>query len=197
MKVWIDRVGGVSWRRWGAPVFVVVLGAALTACVPAEKPGAVQVTTQALPGVNFASYRTYDWVKPGLRVADPSGLSELERRDWSIRTAVDEELRARGMVVRSNQPSLLVDYQIDFKFKQTESFQDYREYRELGGKDEMSKANVFGYEEATLSIVLIDPQTGAPSWRGMARGVAYESELPAARLREAIRQIFLQMPLSQ
>lgn len=166
-------------------------------CSLQQTPGAVEVTSQLAGGVQLSQYRTYDWTKPGVRAANPMQLSELERRDWLIRNGVDEELRARGMLVRSNQPSLLVEYTTKFQFKNAESFQDYGEYRRMGGKESPGKANILGYEEAILSVVLIDRASGSPVWMGTARGVAYEAKDPPARLREAIRQIFKELPAAR
>ncbi len=191
----LDRVGArPRVSRVAAGVMVSLLMLSSNGCSLQQKPGAVEVTSQLAGGVRLSEYRTYDWATPGTRATDPSRLSELERRDWLIRNGVDEELRARGMVARSNQPGLLVEYTTTFQFKNTESFQQYAEYRRMGGKESLGKANVYGYEEATLSVVLVDRESGAPIWRGTARGVAYEAADPPARVREAIRQIFKAMP---
>jgi hypothetical protein len=163
-------------------------------CAGQQKPGAVDVTSQAAAGMAISNFRTYAWKTPGMRATDPTRMSELEQRDWLIRNAVEAELRARGLIARSNDPDLLIDYRTEFKFKHPESFQDYNEYRRLGGTVDPGKANVFGYQEGTLSVFLLDRASGALLWKGMGRGVAWEAQDPSNRLREAIRQIFTQLP---
>jgi hypothetical protein len=188
-----DTMLAKRWRKW--TVGAVSAAALIPAgCVLQQKPGAVEVTSQAVPGMTLSQYRTYAWKTRGVQTTDPTRLSELEERDWLIRNAVDEELRARGLMARPNDPQLVVDYRTDFKFKETETLRDYREYRQRGGTDSPGKANVFGHQEAILTIFLLEPGSGRLLWRGAARGVAWQAEDPSSRLREAIRQIFQELP---
>lgn len=181
-------------KRWPLQTANVTMVLLLAGCFVRQLPGAVEVTSHAAPGMSLARYRTYAWKTRGVQVSDPSRLGELGERDWRIRTAVDEELRTRGLMVRPNDPELLVDYRTDFKFKETETIRDYREYRQLGGTDSPGEANVVGYQEATLTVLLLEPGSGRVLWHGAARGVAWQSEDPPSRLREAIRQIFKEIP---
>jgi hypothetical protein len=180
-------------RKWGRAVSVAA-ALLMVGCAAQRTPGAVEVTSQAAAGMAISKFRTYAWKTPGVRAADPTRMSELEQRDWLIRNAVEEELRARGLIARSNEPDLLVDYRTEFKFKHPESFQDYNEYRRLGGTVNPGEANVFGYQEGTLSVFLLEQASGALLWKGVGRGVAWEAQDPSHRLREAIRQIFTQLP---
>lgn len=167
----------------------------LAGCFVYQNPGAVEVTSHAVPGMSLSQYRTYAWKSRGMQMTDPTRASELEQRDWMIRNAVDEELRARGLMARPNEPELLVEYGTEFKYKETETIEDYREYVRRGGTEPPGKANVFGYQEATLTVTLVERRSNRLLWRGVARGVTSQAEDPSIRLREAIRQIFAEIPM--
>lgn len=181
-------------RGVGLLVGVVWVAILASGCAPAQRSDAFDITAQVSPGMTTARFRTYAWRSPARRFADPVQPTQSEEREWWIRNAIDEEMRARGLAVASHAPDLLVDYRSEFAFKQSESFQEYGEYRRLGGTLSPGKANVLGYQEVTLSIVLLDPSSEAILWRGIGRAVALESGSSSARIREAIRQIFEKLP---
>lgn len=83
---------------------VVLCAAVFLSCTLAQ---AQDVTYNAMPGTNFASFHTYKWVNI------PGGMHPDQITDQEIRQAVDSQLASKGFTKTTNDNSdLYVCYQI-------------------------------------------------------------------------------------
>lgn len=145
------------------------------------------------PAANVGVYRTFAWlpVKPGIP-GEPRRDNVLLDRD--IRATVDETLRQKGYAkADSGTPDFLIGYRADIKEKAINSVRDYYEYRQLGGKEAVTDAYVFGHEEGTLSLDVVDGRSGRLVWRASATAVVDPTERKT-RIAEALRKMLAQFP---
>lgn len=83
---------------------VVLCAAVLLSCLQAQ---AQSVTYNAMPGTNFASFHTYQWVNI------PGGMHPDQITDQEIRQAIDSQLATKGFTkTTAGNPDLYVCYQI-------------------------------------------------------------------------------------
>jgi hypothetical protein len=114
--------------------------------------------------------------------------------NWRIRSAVDRQLSARGFEkVSSGRPDLLVDYRIEIREKNTESFGDYMAYRQSGGQEWLTEAFVFGYQEGTVTIEVDEATTGKMVWRASATGLV-DPETHDEQVSDAVGRMFERFP---
>ena len=91
----------------------------------------------------FGRYGTYAWSSAALP-ARSSGESEASVFDWRLRNAVDRGLAAKGYVRTQGDASLLVDYNVATRERETDTFLGYFRYRQLGGAKDLGEAYVRG-----------------------------------------------------
>ena len=85
-------------------IAVMLCAAVLLSCTLAQ---AQDVTYQAMPGTNFASFHTYKWVDI------PGGMHPDQITDQEIRQAIDSQLASKGFTKTTNDNAdLYVCYQI-------------------------------------------------------------------------------------
>ena len=85
-------------------IAVMLCAAVLFSCTLAQ---AQDVTYQAMPGTNFASFHTYKWVDI------PGGMHPDQITDQEIRQAIDSQLASKGFTKTTNDNAdLYVCYQI-------------------------------------------------------------------------------------
>ena len=156
-------------RRARAALAALVLAAAC-GLLPAG-PTKIRVDAETLPWTNMSGYRTYRWWQPPLQQAR-GGYSERETLlDWRVRQAVDRELGARGYAEdTAGAPDFVLRYGVALREQSTESFRDYMSYRADGGGKDMGDA-LFGYQEGTLTLEVVDVAARRVAWRATARAV--------------------------
>jgi hypothetical protein len=146
---------------------------------------------------NFAELKTYQWMpraKPS--VSDPRvDNALLESR---IRTAVDEELAAKGFAkATSGSPDFLVGYHAAVRSRMdVYAMNDYYGYRHGWGWG-TSDVHVYQYEEGTLALDVVEPETKRLIWRGSAQAEVNRSATPEkreGRIQEAVRKILERFP---
>jgi hypothetical protein len=134
---------------------------------------------------DFAHFKTYAWTS-GHRVAD-------ELANQSIVSSIDAQLSAKGLTKVSprEHPDVLVSYGVVFD----------RDIRHLVFRDGLrnlrwrsgSKYVLMGM----LVVNLVDADTGAMVWRGMANGGVDENASPEKRdkkINEVAQKIFRNYP---
>jgi hypothetical protein len=90
----------------------------------------------------------------------------------------------------------LIGYRANIKEKEINSIRDYYDYRQLGGKDAVTDAYVFGHEEGTLGLDVLDGRTQQLVWRAAATAVVDPKERQD-RITEALRRMLLQFPFPE
>jgi len=124
--------------------------------------GAAQtVTTNSMPGANFAKYHTYKWVRvPGAKYPN-------QILDAQIKAAVDAQLSAKGLTkTNGDTADLYIDYQISVSQQtQWNAYGMGGGYRWGGG---MATATSSTIDTGTLVLDMYDPATKQLVWTGRA-----------------------------
>jgi hypothetical protein len=148
------------------------------------------------PAANLARYRTFAWlpVEPGIP-GEPRQDNILLDRD--IRATVDQNLIEKGYIkASSGTPDFLIGYRADIKEKLIKSVRDYYDYRQAGGKEAVTDAYVFGHEEGTLALDVVDGRNRQLVWRASATAVVDPTERKT-RIADALRRMLAQFPSHQ
>ena len=140
----------------------------------------------------FGRYGTYAWATPAAP-ARSAAETEASLLDWRIRNAVDRALAAKGYTRTDGAASLLADYDVALRERNTESGQDNVRYRRQGGTKDMGESFVAGYEEGTLVLQLVDARTRVLAYRASASAVI-EPNGDRGRLEKAIEQMLADLP---
>jgi hypothetical protein len=149
-------------------------------------------------GVDFASYRTYDWAP-----ADALPLTDERLRDNpffvdDVHGAIDTELTRRGLERATDERAdLLVHYHAAVN-KRLE-LATRPGFRDCIGDE--CRANVTTYEAGTLVVDVVDASTHRLVWRGWAEHRLEDMLDDPARVRErvqtGVRRIFTSFPLAE
>ena len=158
---------------------------AVTALILLGTCAAAQEITNDYSKVDFAHFKTYAWAS-GHRVAD-------ELLNQSIVSSIDAQLSAKGLtkVSPGADPDVLVSYDVVFD----------RDIRGIGFRDGLrnlrwrsgSKYVIMGL----LVVNLVDSDTGAMLWRGMASGDVDANASPEKhdkKIQEVVQKIFRSYP---
>ena len=152
------------------------------------------IYTNKDPGADFASYKTYNFMKP-LGTDRPGYSSVLSE---FLRTAASRELEARGYQ-KSDNPDLLVNFNVQTKDKiQTTTtpsgpayggYYGYRSgyYGTWGGYD----TQVTQYTEGTLTVDVVDAGRKQLAWDGTAVGRVREEA--RKNLQPAVDKVMTQI----
>jgi hypothetical protein len=162
---------------------------ALAACGPH-----VDVRAERSRIATFPRYSTYTWGSPAAP-ARSSGETEASLLDWRIRNAVERALAAKGYERTDGAATLLVDYDVSTRERNTDSFREYFQYRRTGATQGMGESFVRGYGEGTLVLHLVDARTRELAYRASATGVIDESA-DRSRLEKAITRMMADLPQS-
>jgi hypothetical protein len=169
---------------------VTTLALAVSGCAT------MSVSSHVRGGIDFATYRTYDW---GPADALPSGDPRLDQDPYfkdHLMGAVERQLAARGYLRSSSgTPDLLIHYHANI----TQRLDVYGVDREHGYCfDEECKAWVTDYEAGTLVLDLVDAGTNRVIWRGWAQDsvedVLDNEDRMARQINEAVSRMLARLP---
>jgi Domain of unknown function (DUF4136) len=142
--------------RHGLPKFAMVSMLTLLGCSLAP---AQDVTTNSMPGTNFAKYHTYKWV------AIEGGAHPNQIVDAQIKQSIDNQLAAKGLTkTDGNNADLYVGYQVSVD--QQKQWNAYG----MGGLrwGGMASAQSSTISIGTLVLDMYDPSTKQLVWTGRA-----------------------------
>jgi len=169
---------------------VTALALAVTGCAT------MSVSSHVRGGIDFATYRTYDW---GPADALPTGDPRLDQdpyfKDY-LMGAVEKQLAARGYERSSSgTPDLLIHYHASI----TQRMNVYGVDREHGYcYDEDCKAWATDYEAGTLVLDLVDARANQVIWRGWAQDSVEDlldnGDRMARKVREAVSRMLARLP---
>ena len=157
----------------------------------------VRVQTDFDPGTNFSALRAYAWLADK---QPPTGDPQIDNAllDARIRRAIDTQLVADGH--EKTEPAtadFLVGYHVAVDSK-VDVDTIYRSYGRAGwGGGGSAETIVRQYDEGTLLIDLLHPQSGSLLWRGTATTRLREKQTPEARdkyVNEIVAEIFKKYP---
>ncbi|HEB90097.1 MAG TPA: DUF4136 domain-containing protein [Deltaproteobacteria bacterium] len=160
------------------------------------------VRTDWDPTVPFSSFRTYFWVEPPrAEQADPFADNGLLRK--RVRYAIENELARRGFeaVDEKEKADFLVTYSVILEERlKVDSYTSslgrggYRDYYGFGSA--FTTSNVRAYQESTLIIDFLDPETGDLVWRGWGTRIlgTRDRDRGQERLEKGVRAILEKFP---
>ncbi len=180
-------------------VWVILIVATLWACTT------IRVTSDFDPSADFSGLRTYAWIPgPQERTGDPRIDNPL--LDSRIRETVDRQLAAQGyQKQRSGRPDFWIGYHAAIKSKMSiDVINDYYHYPRgwgwgYGAAYAPSGATTYvhEYEEGTLILDVVNPQTSELIWRGSADAEVNRRAKPEERqkkLGKAVQKILSRFP---
>ncbi len=166
------RHGGGDRRRRAQRLVTTLWLAVLVGCA-SKKVDPIRVSYESSPALDAAVYRTYAWRSAALERGSEDARDSALLSDWRVRNAVDRQLAAKGYEKRpSGGVDFLVDYSIAVTDKNTQTISDYMNYRDRGGALGPQEAYVFGYQEGSLIIEIVDAKTRELVWRASGTAVA-------------------------
>ncbi|MGD8854551.1 MAG: DUF4136 domain-containing protein [Gammaproteobacteria bacterium] len=122
----------------------------------------IRVQTEADPGLDLGSYRTYSWL--GATEIAPVRLGDWEPpgldADAEIRALLNRELRRRGMREVDSDAQLVVGFGAGINPEVFEIVED----------PDSKMYTLHNAPRAALVVVFIDPRTRRPVWVGTAVG---------------------------
>lgn len=156
----------------------------LTGCasVPTKD---IQIDYHSSPKANISGYTSYAWLGNAAILNDQYGQWEPPQfdADEEIKFLIDRELRARGMVVNSAAPDLVVAFAAGIDMDALALKVDPEEKVEI----------LETVPQGGLVVALLDSESGSVVWVGVATGEVQEnidSETARARLEYAVKNMF-------
>lgn len=129
----------------------------LAACAPIP---AQEVSTNAMPGVDFSKYHTYKWVT----IEGATYPNQIV--DTQIKQAVDSQLAAKGLTKTDGEKAdLLIGYQASVSTEKQWNAYGTGGFRWGGG---MASAQQSTIATGTLVLDMYDPATKQLVWTGRA-----------------------------
>lgn len=175
-----------STAVWMVPVCLGFIGCA-----------GLRISTDYDPNTDFSSLRTYAWMESQrTRPQDPRvDNSLLETR---VKNAVDAELAQKGYrAVSPDQADFLVGYHAAVQSKiDAYTMSNFYGYRPGWGGG-VSDIHVYEYDEGSLVIDFVDPETKQLLWRGGAQAEVNQRADPAKReerIRMAVQKVLSRFP---
>ena len=145
------------------------------------------------PQADFSDLKTFDW----MRAPEKASIDSLVVQ--RVKNAVNAELKAKGLMMTSNNPDFLIAEHIAKKDKAHVVVTDRgynwgnREYRGIGRKLK------YQYEEGTLILDFVDTKSKILIWRGVAKTEIQNVDTPEEReklINAVVKKIFKKYPPS-
>jgi len=136
--------------------------------------------------IDFNSLKTYDWM------AVPRKASIDSLNVDRVKKAVNAELQAKGLKLTSNSPDFFIAEHLGTK--------DKIEVEDWGyGYSRRGKYHTthYQYEEGSLILDFVDPESKKLMWRGVAKAVVDNVNTPEKAeklIDQAVKQILKQYP---
>ena len=143
---------------------------------------------------DFLNLKTYDWIP----VPEKSNMNSLDL--MRIQKAVSAELNDKGLIKASKDPDFLIASHFGTKDKINVSSwgYGYGPYgRYWGGYWGYGGVSVYQYEEGTLIIDFVEPNSKNLLWRGAAKSVVDNTITPENRdkmINDAVQKVLENFP---
>ena len=144
--------------------------------------------------VEFKGLKTYDW----LPVPDKADINSLDIA--RVKAAVNAEMQAKGLVMTSDNPDILIAEHLGKKDKINVrnwgyGYSSYGGY--WGGHWGSGGVSVYEYEEGSLILDFVDAKSKKMIWRGMVKVELDDQATPEEKeslIKEAIQKILKNFP---
>jgi uncharacterized protein DUF4136 len=140
---------------------------------------------------NFSDLKTFDW----MQAPETAGINTLVIQ--RVKNAVNAELKAKGLMMASNNPDFLI---AEYHGKKDQlHIQDWGHGRGSRYGYQPSGVSAYQFEEGSLILDFVDPQSMKLIWRGSAKaqvqhvGTSEESE---NLINAAVKEILKKYPPS-
>ena len=159
----------------------------------------IKVTSDYNPAVSFSEFQTYEWISDEpKKTGDPriDGNTLLQNR---VRSAVNNSLASKGyQKVTSGKPDFLVTYHVTLD-KQTkiQTINTYNHYGPGWGWGYGNETFVYTYDQGSLIIDFVEPDSRKLIWRGSATDKVNFSNSPEKKeqkINEAVEKLLEQFP---
>jgi len=144
--------------------------------------------------VDFANLKTYDWMS----IPEKANIDSLSVQ--RVKSAVNTELKGKGLMMTSDNPDFLIAEHLGKKDKiqVTDWGYDYGPYRGYRGRYPTTGGiSVSEYEEGSLILDFVDAKSKKMIWRGVAKAVVDRADTPEKReklINEAVQEILKNFP---
>ena len=148
----------------------------------------IQVKTETAPKADISGYTSYTWLGSASILYDPEGQWEQPDfdADAEIKFLIDSELREHVMAESSSNPDVIVAFAAGIDMSTMEIKTD----------PESELKTLENVSSGSLSVRVIDAQTGLAIWVGVATGEVQQNpdqEVTKKRLDYAVTQMFKQL----
>lgn len=185
------------------PLFWLIVVVLLSSC------STMKVTSDYDPFADFSGFRTFAWISDR---QEKTGNPQIDDPVFNagIRDAIEVQLELQGFEKRTlDPPNFLIGYHtaIDRKIKIRTINKVYSDLPGLPWDDFDRRFNIheegdteteaFEFEEGTLIMDVVDPDTKELIWRGSAKAEIKYADNPGKRMeriKEAIRLILKNFP---
>lgn len=162
------------------------------------------------PKTDFSSLRTFAWLPEQTRGVSSEAAS-YRFVDSTVRSAVDRNLRARGFTPASEgKPDFYVNYYVWAETKLTDDpYAGLRNWSHRVGTFDTARypgyeyersLNPREYEEGTLVVTVLDPESEREIWRGTAKDLVKQSDIERKtgdKIDRAVNKILKDFPPKQ
>ena len=144
---------------------------------------------------NFAELKTFDW----MQIPENADINNLILQ--RVKNAVNSELKAKGLMMSSNDPDFLIAKHLGKKDKVhvADWGYGYGSYGRYGGYWGGSGISAYQYEEGFLILDFVDAKSKELIWRGSAKAVVENVNTPEKSekiINAAVKEILKKYPPS-
>jgi hypothetical protein len=150
---------------------------------------------------DFAEFKTFGW----MQVPEKAGIDSFVVQ--RVKNAVNAELKAKGLVMISNNPDFLIAEHLGKKSKVQVTdwgydYGYYGRYRGYGGHRGYwgpRRISTYQYEEGTLILDFVDAKSKKLIWRGTAKSKVQNIDTPEKSekiINAAVKEILKKYPPS-
>ena len=145
----------------------------------------------------LASLATFAWEEPPEppQSVNPFADNSLLRK--RVRQAAEQALQSRGFrLVPAEEAEFLVTFVVTLeeRLRATGSHSGYWGHRPRYGGYVYSRTDVRSFQDGTLVIDIVDPDSRNLLWRGWARGLVPTADRNRDRIHEGVRRILRKFP---
>ena len=146
---------------------------------------------------DFAEFKTFGW----MQVPEKAGINSLVVQ--RVKNAVNAELKAKGLMMMSNNPDFLIAEHLGKKDKVQVmdwgyNYNAYGSYRRSGGF-QGARISTTQYEEGILILDFVDAKSRKLFWRGTAKAQVQNVNTPEKSekiINAAVKKILKKYPPS-
>jgi hypothetical protein len=147
---------------------------------------------------DFAEFKTFGW----MQVPEKAGINSLVVQ--RVKNAVNAELKAKGLMMMSNNPDFLIAEHLGKKDKVQVmdwgyNYGAYGSYRRYGGFRGSRSISTSQYEEGILILDFVDAKSRKLFWRGTAKAQVQNVNTPEKSekiINAAVKKILKKYPPS-